>query len=175
MKLIVFACILCLFSCKKIDTNVDNIEVLQIVVKDYRPTYNGSLNWGIDFTFSARVTLNGSINVEYDIYSQGVLYKHYSYKVQLSLTNQETFTYNTLESAQITGAEIKNIKAMGLTTDGGYEITIMQPIGRVSGSGSTGGCGTHNGHQLYKGPNGGCYYYNSNGNKTYVDASECHC
>lgn len=36
-------------------------------------------------------------------------------------------------------------------------------------------CGTHNGNQLYKGPQGGCYYINSNGNKTYVDASECNC
>lgn len=50
--------------------------------------------------------------------------------------------------------------------------------GSGNGSGSSGtssGCGTHNGHQLYKGSSGGCYYYNSNGNKTYVDASECHC
>ena len=36
-------------------------------------------------------------------------------------------------------------------------------------------CGTHNGSQLYKGPEGGCYYINSNGNKTYVEASECNC
>jgi hypothetical protein len=44
-----------------------------------------------------------------------------------------------------------------------------------TGTGSSGGCGTHSGHQLYKGSSGGCYYINSNGNKTYVDASECHC
>lgn len=36
-------------------------------------------------------------------------------------------------------------------------------------------CGTHNGSILYLGPQGGCYYYNSNGNKTYVDRSECNC
>ena len=36
-------------------------------------------------------------------------------------------------------------------------------------------CGTHNGNILYKGPQDGCYYYNSNGNKTYVDRSECNC
>lgn len=36
-------------------------------------------------------------------------------------------------------------------------------------------CGFHNGKQLYTGPKGGCYYYNSNGNKTYVDRSECIC
>ncbi len=28
---------------------------------------------------------------------------------------------------------------------------------------------------LYTGPEGGCYYYNSNGNKSYVDRSECNC
>ena len=37
------------------------------------------------------------------------------------------------------------------------------------------GCGTHNGNTLYKGPDGGCYYYNSNDNKTYVDRTECKC
>ena len=37
------------------------------------------------------------------------------------------------------------------------------------------GCGTYNGHVLHKGPQGGCYYENSNGNKTYVDRSECDC
>jgi hypothetical protein len=36
-------------------------------------------------------------------------------------------------------------------------------------------CGTYNGHQLYKGSKGGCYYINSNNNKTYVDASYCNC
>ncbi len=27
-------------------------------------------------------------------------------------------------------------------------------------------CGTHNGQELFTGPKGGCYYYNSNDNKT---------
>ncbi len=36
-------------------------------------------------------------------------------------------------------------------------------------------CGFHNGNQLWTGPRGGCYYYNSNNNKTYVDRSECSC
>lgn len=49
--------------------------------------------------------------------------------------------------------------------------------GSGSGSGSGGGtpCGTYNGKRLYKGPEGGCYYINSNGNKTYVDKSLCKC
>lgn len=40
---------------------------------------------------------------------------------------------------------------------------------------SSSDCGYHNGNQLYLGPQGGCYYINSNGNKTYVDRSECDC
>lgn len=40
---------------------------------------------------------------------------------------------------------------------------------------SASACGTHNGNTLYTGPEGGCYYYNSNDNKTYVDRSECNC
>ncbi|WP_158569033.1 hypothetical protein [Chitinophaga silvisoli] len=34
---------------------------------------------------------------------------------------------------------------------------------------------TYNGHKLYKGTRGGCYYLNKNGNKTYVDRSYCDC
>ncbi len=41
--------------------------------------------------------------------------------------------------------------------------------------GVSSGCGTYNGKALYKGSDGGSYYYNSNGNKTYVDRSKCHC
>jgi hypothetical protein len=44
-----------------------------------------------------------------------------------------------------------------------------------STSGTSGNCGTHNGKQLHRGPEGGCYYINSNNNKTYVDRSECKC
>jgi hypothetical protein len=37
-------------------------------------------------------------------------------------------------------------------------------------------CGkTTSGQQLYKGSKGGCYYINSNNNKTYVERSECNC
>ncbi len=37
-------------------------------------------------------------------------------------------------------------------------------------------CGYHaGGAQLYLGPQGGCYYINSNNNKTYVDRADCKC
>ena len=37
-------------------------------------------------------------------------------------------------------------------------------------------CGKHtSGQTLYKGLKGGCFYYNSNGNKTYIDRNECNC
>jgi hypothetical protein len=45
-----------------------------------------------------------------------------------------------------------------------------------SGPGNaTPSCGFHNGNSLIKGPDGGCYYINSNNNKTYVDRSKCKC
>jgi hypothetical protein len=37
-------------------------------------------------------------------------------------------------------------------------------------------CGTYkNGQQLFRGPEGGCYYENSNGNKTYVEREAFNC
>ena len=45
----------------------------------------------------------------------------------------------------------------------------------TSDTGTNVSCGTYNGHTLYKGPNGGCYYYNSSQKKVYVDASHCQC
>ncbi len=53
--------------------------------------------------------------------------------------------------------------------------TDTTPPGSNNGGGGSTGCGTYNGKTLYKGTDGGCYYYNSNGNKTYVDRSKCHC
>ena len=42
-----------------------------------------------------------------------------------------------------------------------------------------GSCGTRTVsgvvRSLNKGPDGGCYYINSNGNKSYVDRSDCTC
>ena len=43
--------------------------------------------------------------------------------------------------------------------------------GNSTSSSSSSSCGS--GRTLYKGPEGGCYYINSNGNKTYVDRSCC--
>ncbi len=37
-------------------------------------------------------------------------------------------------------------------------------------------CGTYkSGQSLRTGPDGGCYYINSNGNKTYVEREACKC
>jgi hypothetical protein len=36
-------------------------------------------------------------------------------------------------------------------------------------------CGSYNGKPTYKGPQGVCYYINSNNNKTYVDGQYCPC
>ena len=49
----------------------------------------------------------------------------------------------------------------------------------ASGNGTIGsgasGCGFRNGKALHLGEQGGCYYINSNGKKTYVDRSYCKC
>ncbi|MEO5911058.1 MAG: hypothetical protein ABIP95_09240 [Pelobium sp.] len=46
----------------------------------------------------------------------------------------------------------------------------------TTSSGITTKCGTYkSGQQLYKGPEGGCYYYNKNGKKTYVERGACNC
>lgn len=48
-----------------------------------------------------------------------------------------------------------------------------------SSSDASASCGTKivsgQTHQLYKGSQGGCYYINSAGNKSYVDRSDCNC
>lgn len=36
-------------------------------------------------------------------------------------------------------------------------------------------CGFYKGKPVSEGPKGGCYYINSNGNKSYVDRSYCDC
>ena len=36
-------------------------------------------------------------------------------------------------------------------------------------------CGDYNNNQLFKEPSERCYYINSNGNKVYVENSECNC
>ncbi|GJM63271.1 hypothetical protein PEDI_38230 [Persicobacter diffluens] len=54
-------------------------------------------------------------------------------------------------------------------------LIIVLPMLSCEDNGPQPDCGTHNGKQLYQGPRGGCYYINSNNNKTYVDRSECDC
>lgn len=52
-------------------------------------------------------------------------------------------------------------------------------IGIMSCEADSSGCGTKtvSGEvkSLQKGPEGGCYYINSNGNKSYVDRTDCSC
>jgi len=58
--------------------------------------------------------------------------------------------------------------------DGSAKYQFSNPSSGPSNGGSS-GCGSHNGKPLHIGSKGGCYYINSNGNKTYVDRSECKC
>lgn len=59
-----------------------------------------------------------------------------------------------------------------------YTITLAVLCLSLSSCGSDDSnpsCGTYNGKTVYKGPQGGCYYNNSSGNKEYVDRSYCKC
>ena len=81
------------------------------------------------------------------------------------------------EKSEICDKTEKEIRALeqeaqNTTTDD--EITTMKCTNSSSPGYET-KCGTHNGRTLYKGPEGGCYYINSNGNKTYVDRKKCNC
>jgi hypothetical protein len=52
---------------------------------------------------------------------------------------------------------------IGLASSGG------STTGGSTGGTTSGGCpATYNGHTVYTGPRGGCYYLNKNGNKTYI-------
>ena len=68
---------------------------------------------------------------------------------------------------------ISNILIIGILSS---QILISFACEDTASNDSSGltGC-TYNGKSLYEGPQGGCYYINSNGNKTYVDRSECDC
>lgn len=50
--------------------------------------------------------------------------------------------------------------------------TVIYSCGRGNEESEPGYC-TYNGHTLYIGEKGGCYYLSSGGNKEYVDKSYC--
>ena len=55
-------------------------------------------------------------------------------------------------------------------------LILMLPMLESCGSGGIDRSGgTYNGHNLRCGPRGGCYYINSNNNKTYVARNLCNC
>jgi hypothetical protein len=70
-------------------------------------------------------------------------------------------------SSKSTSAPFSSISTFYSNTVGISSLSIHEP--------EEWPCGTHNGSQLTTGKKGGCYYINSNGNKTYVDRSECNC
>lgn len=68
------------------------------------------------------------------------------------------------------------VLSCGKSTESDVDLNSSGSNGSGTGSGtSSGGCGTYNGHTLHKGSDGGCYYINSSGNKTYVERNKCNC
>lgn len=56
-----------------------------------------------------------------------------------------------------------------------FVLAAVAALGCSGDDDGGGGCGSHNGRALHRGPEGGCYYYNSSNNQVYVDRSECKC
>lgn len=57
-----------------------------------------------------------------------------------------------------------------------YVLCTVMALSCSSDADSSGGVPCYyNGHLLHRGPQGGCYYYNSSGDKVYVDRSYCNC
>lgn len=52
-------------------------------------------------------------------------------------------------------------------------IGLVFVVHSCGGSGGESEYCTYNGHTLYTGEKGGCYYLSSGGNKEYVDKSHC--
>lgn len=58
-----------------------------------------------------------------------------------------------------------------LRNNGGNKTPLVSPPKRDNDS----PCGTYKNHILFRGPRGGCYYINKNGNKSYIEKSLCRC
>ena len=86
-------------------------------------------------------------------------------------------TTTTAPVTTTTTAPVTTTSTSTTTTSPTTTTTTTPPSTGTVSTPSTGDpkCGFYNGKQLYRGPKGGCYYINSNGNKTYVDRSFCTC
>lgn len=68
---------------------------------------------------------------------------------------------------------ILSLLLFSCSADSSNEELDYSSLSSNSNSNSNSGNCYYNGHKLYVGEQGGCYYYNSSGNKTYVDRSYC--
>lgn len=111
---------------------------------------------------------NGSISTESNI--NGSFTKKYKNSVnfQISISVKTSVTLRiTHENYTFSKPYDKDVYVM-------YDKNSKSVNDGSSNSGSS-GCGLYNGHSLYLGPQGGCYYLTSGGNKSYIDRSYCKC
>jgi hypothetical protein len=107
----------------------------------------------------SRITVGMSYTQVVNILGQGKVVSTNNYSWSADDTNSIVInvifsTSNTVVSKSQTGLYIAPT-GTGTATGGGTT--------------TTGGCpATYNGHTVYTGPRGGCYYINKNGNKTYI-------
>lgn len=117
-------------------------------------SFDKSSNREVDFDQPG----TAEVFIFYDIMRNGILY-----------TEMVVTSFHLVRASKntISISNLSQVKAVSKTSS---EYPGSNPAG-----GTVRSCGTHNGKQLYKGADGGCYYINSNGNKTYVGRSECNC
>jgi hypothetical protein len=117
-----------LFSCSKgKDDKKQEDRTLQVNVIDAISPTSGNHVWTVRLLFNLKVTIQGSVKVDYDIYHLGAFNKHYSQKVNFSINDDHYFYhYTTVISAPPgQGWEVKNMIVDSLAqTSGNYNITI---------------------------------------------------
>jgi hypothetical protein len=96
-----------------------------------------------------------------------------SYTQVVAILNKETSSSGTTYSwsADNTNSIVIYLVITNNVVQSKSQTGLASPSGGTSGSGGTtaGGCpSSYNGHTVYTGPRGGCYYINSKGNKTYI-------
>src|SRR5688500_87736 len=117
-----------LFSCSKDkDDDNKNDRTLEVFLFDRISPTSGNHRVAIQLQFLPSVTIQGSVKVDFDIYSLNAFYKHYSEKITFTLNNLNNFLHQTEIpfAPNGMGLEVRNVVVDSLVqTSGNYNITI---------------------------------------------------
>lgn len=173
--LLLLLCLSSNFSCNKSENESTPDTTVEIVNSLNYPVLNLLIAYKIGSTYKLHSNLGyfdrGDIKeIDFDPSNGLEIYVYYdAVESGVSVTKMITnpFIVKKSEKNSIQISPINHSKAVSKTSP--------EYPGSNPDSGQVRMCGKHNGKQLYRGPDGGCYYINSNGNKTYVARSECNC